>query len=292
MKKYLKKTAIISVTFTFILAAIVISLNVLVSSHAIFRLENKSFIFGHSMPECAFNDSLIPNFQNVSESGESYFYTYIKCKKILEDNPQLKNIFIQFGLNNISKKMDTWTWGDKTMSHRYPRFSPFMTAAEHKLLFFNNPSGYINSLPIFIKYQVPRLIRSDFNYSDILGGHVSIVPKDEISIDSNLLDAEAPKENGISLNNILMLQKIIQLCKNNNKNIYLIRSPILHKDDHSESEILFEKIRTSKFSEIEFLDFSAFPLDESDFKDASHLNKLGADKFSIWFNEHIKSIIK
>ena len=89
-----------------------------------------------------------------------------------------------------------------------------------------------------------------------------------------------------------MLKKIILLCKDKNINYYLIRSPVMVKDKNSESEKLFEKIRADYFSEIEFLDFSGFSSDSSDFKDAGHLNKLGANKFSTWFNEYFISKVK
>jgi len=278
--------------FSLILATTVISLQLIIETNATFKFQGESVILGHSQPECAFNDSLISGFKNVSESGESYFYTYIKCKKILADNPQIKNVFIQFGVNNISKIMDTWTWDNKSISYRYPKFSPFMTPAEHKTLFLNNPKGFFNSLPIFIKYQAKRLLRTDFNYSDILGGHLSLATKERGGTESNLLDKDVPKETGISSINILMLQRIILLCKEKNKNVYLVRCPIMNKNKLFASEVLFEKIRSEYFSEIDFLDFSDFSLDNSNFRDPKHLNKSGANKFSLWFYHFFTSNIK
>jgi len=278
--------------FSLILATTVISLQLIIETNATFKFQGESVILGHSQPECAFNDSLIPGFKNASESGEAYFYTYIKCEKILEKNPQIKNVFIQFGVNNISKIMDTWTWGNKSISYRYPKFSPFMNSTEHKTLYFNNPKGALNSLPIFIKYQAKRLFRTDFNYSDILGGHLSLTAEERVEAESNLLNKDAPKETGISSINILMLQRIILLCKEKNKNVYLLRCPIMNKNKLSASEVLFEKIRGEYFSEIDFFDFSDFSLDNSNFRDPEHLNKLGANKFSLWFNHFFTSKIK
>jgi len=264
----------------------------IIESTATFKIDGESVIVGHSHPECAFNDSLISGFQNISESGESYFYTYIKCKRILADNSQIKNVFIEFGVNNILKEMDAWAWNDKTMNYRFPKFSPFMTSDEHLELLLNNFTGYLNALPINIKYQSDRLFRADFNYTNILGGHLPLPADDETLKDTNLLDNHVPKEYVASSTNILMLKKIILLCKDKNINYYLIRSPVMVKDKNSESEKLFEKIRADYFSEIEFLDFSGFSSDSSDFKDAGHLNTLGANKFSIWFNEYFISKFK
>ena len=75
MKEFLKKITAIFIMFILILATGVISLQVIINSKATFKLDNESIILGHSQPECAFNDSLIPGFNNVSESGEPYFYT-------------------------------------------------------------------------------------------------------------------------------------------------------------------------------------------------------------------------
>ena len=47
-------------------------------------------------------------------------------------------------------------------------------------------------------------------------------------------------------------------------------------------------ILTQRFDQVEFLDFASVPLTNADFKDPGHLNYLGAQKFSEWFQILIK----
>jgi hypothetical protein len=76
-------------------------------SKAQFTLETpvENVIFGHSHPECAYNDSLIGNFKNLAQSRQSYFYSFSKIKNVHKQNPQIKNIFIEFTNNQITQEI-------------------------------------------------------------------------------------------------------------------------------------------------------------------------------------------
>ncbi len=110
--------------------------NSLISKNANFQLlsTTENVLFGHSHSECAFNDSLITNFKNLSNSGESYFYILPKVKNIVSQNPQIKNVFIEFTNNQITTNMNNWIWGEKLMSSRLTLHSPFMNSEDHFVL--------------------------------------------------------------------------------------------------------------------------------------------------------------
>ena len=74
-------------------------------------------------------------------------------------------------------------------------------------------------------------------------------------------------------------------------NIILIRSPFHKKYQGFNNENLFTGVLKSRFSNISFLDFKYFPLNDSEYKDFEHLNFKGAKKFSLFFNELIKDSI-
>lgn len=50
-----------------------------------------------------------------------------------------------------------------------------------------------------------------------------------------------------------------------------------------QNEQTFQEVRLSKYQNIEFLDFSKYYLTNEEFADLSHLNKKGAERFSVWF---------
>ncbi len=92
----------------------------------------------------------------------------------------------------------------------------------------------------------------------------------------------------ISYYNLKYLTKIITLCKNNNIRVILIRSPQHKKYSGYSNEIKYQEIRKQYFPSIEYIDFSKFPLKNSEFGDLEHLNYKGAAKFSNWFNELLR----
>ena len=50
-----------------------------------------------------------------------------------------------------------------------------------------------------------------------------------------------------------------------------------------ENESIYQEIRINRFKNVEFLDFSKFPSNNSEFGDFEHLNYKGAKVFSTWF---------
>ncbi len=100
-------------------------------------------VFGHSHSESSLNDSLINNLKNLSSSAESYFYTYIKVKKILSNNPQIHTVFVEFTNNNIDIKMDEWTWGEEYLMARSPIYFPIMDKNDCEYIYSKNPDIFL-----------------------------------------------------------------------------------------------------------------------------------------------------
>ena len=85
------------------------------------------------------------------------------------------------------------------------------------------------------------------------------------------------------------LQKIIAFCHENNLEITLIRSPQHKRLPVLRNEKEYQRVRDSLFSDLEFLDFNDFDLDDEEFSDLDHLNYKGARKFSSYFNEFMQN---
>ena len=100
-------------------------------------------------------------------------------------------------------------------------------------------------------------------------------------------------EKGISDESSRYLSKIISICKRKGIRLTLISVPMTsqmlsHLEDYSEYERTIKSI--AETNEIEYWDFNIMENarfeDESDFKDKHHLNKNGAEKFSVLLAEH------
>ena len=98
-----------------------------------------------------------------------------------------------------------------------------------------------------------------------------------------------PEYKKTSVYSLYYLEKIIKLCKDNNINVFLIRSPYHHKSPIIQNEYNLQMLKNLKFIDIEFLDFKDFPLKNSEFGDLNHLNYKGAIIFSKWFNAILKN---
>jgi len=292
MKKFLIKSILfISVSVAaVVLAFYLIILNV--QTKGSFRLpEDTKYVFmGHSHTECTFNDTIIDNSVNLSLSGESYFYLFTKIKKVLEENNQIKAVFIEFSNSQITKIMNTWIWDDLHISERLPIYLPFLNREDIVLLYKNNPKGFISASSKAFRVNLFKVIRSDYDLSDEIGEYQRL----EGSKVDSLIQAMNSKETienytiDYSTENINYLRKIIEYLGSRNIDFYLIRSPQHKYYTDLKNESVFLKLKDSLFKNVEFLDFNEFPMADKEFRDFGHLNYLGAKKFSKWFDDLLK----
>ena len=291
MRKFIFKSVFFIGLTSAIIGCGVLFTNIYVTEKAEFNLNQNSkyIILGHSHSECAYNDSLINDFSNLSQSGESYFYTYQKLKMILGQNIHIKAVFIELSNNQIIDQMNEWIWGDKYLSHYYSTYSPFMTLADNKLIAEHNIFGLLNVLPVSFKNNFLNIFTNNLNYSNKIGSYNYLV-RDKtdslLSADDYLKDS-IDYQKGVSIRNIEYLDKIIDYCLKSGKKVYLLRSPLHPKYVGYKNESIFKGIISSKYSKIDFFDFSKFPLLNSEFGDLDHLNYRGAKIYSIWFNKLI-----
>lgn len=295
MNKFIKQTTVFIACCIFMLAALMFVPAYIVNKKSKFVIgeQYKIVLFGHSHPECAFNDTLIPGFKNLSHSAESYFYTYQKVKKVLSQNPQIETVLIEYSNNQIDEKMDDWTWGYKYMSNMFPQYASFMDKADIGVLIKNNPNDLMNCTSVLTRMNLLRIFTFNYNFTNTIGGYLRIKNSLASSIKPALNTAanETTGATGLHLSevNIQYLQKIIEYCHNMHKKVYLVRSPQHKSYEYLKNEKDFIRIKNIKFAAVAFLDFNNFPLKDSEFADPGHLNYKGAAKFSAWFNSMLNS---
>lgn len=286
MRQFVKLTISFLIVLLALIFVLIQSTEYVINKNSNFKLNTntKYLVLGHSHSECAFNDSLIDNFKNLSQSGESYYYTYFKTKKIIEQNPSIETVFIEFTNNQINESMNNWIWEGKYMNYRYPQYSPFMNLTDKMVLVKNNLPGYLNSISISFKKNFSRVVNNDFSYSNSIGGYLYL-ERDKTDSLLNKINYSDEKTIPLSALNLNYLSKIVRYCEEQGKNVFLIRSPQHKKYSGYSNESTYQQIRKSHYPPIEYLDFSKFPLKNSEFGDLEHLNHKGAKIFSIWFDQ-------
>ncbi len=285
MKKFIVKIIGAIVVFAFA----IVSLYLVNRYFANFKIGNdhQILIIGNSHPECAFNDALIPGVANFSESGESYFYTYIKLKKFLDQNPQIDKVLVEFSNEHIRKSMDKWIWGDMYVSYRFPKYASFMDKEAFDVLMKYNSEGVKKNIPMLSRSNANMLFDDKLDYTKRTGGYLSL---DKCKVDSLLADLSVNTnkekwqgEDSLAVESLRYLDKLVEYSEQKGVEVFFIRSPVHEKCISLRNEETFQKVRLSKYKNIEFLDFSKFYLTNEEFADLSHLNKKGAGKFSVWF---------
>ncbi|MEP1487168.1 MAG: hypothetical protein ABJK28_01920 [Algibacter sp.] len=291
MKKFIQNSFYITLIFIIFILFTELITSLIVKRKSNFKISKNSkyVIFGHSHSQFAFNPYYINNISNLSEGGESYFYTYQKVKNVLNQNPQIEIVFVEFSNNQIDEDMDQWIWGDKYIDTNYPIFSPFMNFEDNRILLSNNFIGYIRAIPNSLNNRVSQILKKNYDYSKNLGGYEDLIRNKTDSllansrVNENIMIHNKLQE--VSNYNIKYLSKIVDVCRDYGKKVILIRSPQHDKYIGYQNEQKYQLILNNNFQLIEFLDFSKFPLKNSEFGDLEHLNATGAKIFSKWFQD-------
>lgn len=249
----------------------------------------KHIIIGHSHPECAYNDSLIPQFQNIASSGECYFYNYQKLKKVLAQNPSIESVWIEYTNNTINEEMNDWVYGDKFILENYPKYSAYLNINEKLFLLSHNPKGFCNVFSVSLKTKINNLCNQQFDMSKN-GGYNALHHSKADSLIASTQSLPIIEPNGdekLSEKNLAYLSLMINLCNTTHKKIILIRSPQHSHYQGYNNELVFQHILNTRLKNITFIDFSKFPLQANQYADLEHLNSDGATKFSNWFQQLI-----
>lgn len=246
-------------------------------------------IIGHSHPECAFDDSKLRGAVNLSSSGEAYFYSYLKLKNILAAN-ELQNVFIEFTNNSLAGKMNEWTWGLEKMSAFVPLYYPFMSWRERFYLGDMNPQDFILALSTSTRNNLTRILSGDFALVPRFGSFKPLV-ESKVEDFRNIPPLELRElfdHSGYSALNLAFLDSIVLLCREQEINLYFVRSPQHHALPRDNEDLLLS-IKDIRYPNIPFLDFDRFPLGDSAYADLAHLNAVGAGEFSGWLHQALES---
>ena len=133
----------------------------------------KHVILGNSMPECAFNDQLVSGFKNLAQSGETNFYTLVKTRQILLNNPSVEAVFIGISLSLLDPK--EWYQDNEALLWQYTKYAPFVEGRDVALLTIRNSRGsakaHVISLlrnSMFLAKNAPKSYIKDMRWGGYL----------------------------------------------------------------------------------------------------------------------------
>jgi hypothetical protein len=245
-----------------------------------------AIILGHSQPECGLNDALIAHTQNFSMGGEAYLYTYRKMQKLLDENPQIRTVYVSFANNQVESEMDGWTWESKSMYDFFSRYAYLMEAQDYKLLLRHNATtvleGQAKSFREFLTFMATN--RKNCLRNKNWGGYLYL---ERHKVDS-LLKTDYLQKNrrkySLSEVNIRYLRKMVSYARRRGVVVVLLRMPAHPLLPVLENEPQYQDIRRRYFSDIPYIDFMSFRATSKELGDFMHLNHFGATRFSVFFD--------
>jgi len=294
VKQFLQKLLIFGLTGTLLFATLFLSTDFLINRPENFQIAPtySTLIIGHSHSECSLNDSLIDHTLNLSQSGESFFYSYFKVKKLLEANPGIRRIYIEFTNNCITTEMNEWMYSDKYLNYRYPKYSAMMGLGAKYQLFRHNPKAFMNAQPVSVKTKLKYLFlhRSTFiqdaDWGNYLPVYHTLAAADSLKMVEKigaLPIGELPEDN------LVYLRKLVDLCFEHHIEVSFIRSPQHHAYPLRKNQPIFDSILKKRFFDVRFLDFNDFPILKGEFADLEHLNFAGSTRFSTAMDTLLKA---
>ena len=246
-----------------------------------------TLILGHSHAALGYNTKYIDNTVNIGEQAEPYVYSYFKLKKIVQNNPKIKRVFVEYTNNQINKKdMDRWLWEDKYLQHSFKKYGVLLDGDAITSLYKNNTQGFITAFSKSLFDNIPRLYSLNKNIF-LKGQFGGYIPCEEQLKDNQEMRKRTLKDTKISFENIFYLRKIVEYCHEHKIEIILVRTPMHKTYDLSYNEIKFEMILKTYFKNIKFIDNKNFEISDNGFQDREHLNINGAKIYSQYFNKQI-----
>lgn len=273
MKKYIIRLLKVSALFVALVIVMAICRSQIIRHHSWSLPEDVHILFmGASHINHAIDDSMMKSAINWTRGSERYMYTYIKLQHLLPENPQVDTIFLELAPTDL--------WDD----------------TDYKYHVLNEQSGYVKlywpfysleQWEIFITepVQVASLVANSLGemnalqqkkWWEMMGNYNNVAE----SLDTTTV-VKAPVENSGCghIVNYDYLRRIITLCREYKVKLYFLETPTFHPEYFYDQKYFYKAYR-EHFSDVEFIDYSKWPMDPSERYDAHHLNHKGAVRFT------------
>lgn len=279
MKRFISKFILYCTIIICICTCLIIVYNYIYETPTTSR--NKIFL-GDSTSKASINPKIATQYENFSQGGEAYLFSYFKLKRLIEIQ-KADTVFINLSPSNLinNEYESVGTSGRE-------RYLPLIDSKGHWDLFKANPYIYLKSW-ITISKETIYLFSNQFKIS--FGGYSA----NNSVYKENYYDSK--EETIIPHYQTKYLQKIVDICKSKNVYLVFINLPKYTKDkDYNKyNRKEFLDFYYQNYSEIDYLDFSNLNMsklekirrDEKDyFADMVHNSEKGAKVFSYFLKNH------
>tara|TARA_B100000902_G_scaffold373665_1_gene401860 strand:+ start:845 stop:1753 length:909 start_codon:yes stop_codon:yes gene_type:complete len=251
-----------------------------------FPYKKNILVLGDSVSARGVNDKIFKRSVNFSSPAESYYYSYLKLKKILETKQAIDTILLSFSPHNIFD--NTWFASQSNIQHNFCRYYPLMSSNDFSYLRLHPKSMIYSLRPIALQF-LKNIFRKITRDNVLQLGKFDSTELDEV-VAEELQSLEVmgdtcsrlPKDFNPTNIEITYLNKITQLCRQKELKLILINLPkhmelLRHKRYGMEE---FKKVYNTEFNQLDYFDFSSMLMEDEMYVDLVHLNKKGSSYFS------------
>ena len=273
MSKYIKRIILFSFILIIFLVTVGLVRVVIVRSYS-WELPNKVHVLfmGASHITNAIDDRMMESAINMAGSSERYMFTYIKLKHLFSENKQIDTVFLQLAATDLWSNADVKYHVINEQSNFVKVYWPFFKG-ENWSIYRSEP---IQVLGLVIQSLISPSDLTKAGYWDNLGKFNKVTQV----IDTSQVKPDIEKDTGYGNEvNYKYLRLIIELCKEYNVKLIFLETPTYHPE-YSYDQNYFYNAYKKYFSDVEFDDWSKWPIDMDERADAHHLNEKGAGHFT------------
>ena len=248
-----------------------------------YKMPDRQVIFiGDSRIETSVNDTKSTQTINLAQSAESYLYSYIKLRKMLAINPQVKKVVLSFSDLNLHADMEDWYFRNQPLQFKVSNFLFLMPPGEIGLLLRNNFKTTLAGIVDYpkFKFDVYKNMKAGDKINTLGVGRyepiyttLSKLPKP-----GELESKMAPGKFTYSKHQLIYLDKIVALCRQYGVELIFLSTPLHHT--FQTGSRFSDSLHRSKYGAIQYLDYTSLAFPDSCFGDYEHLNYQGSQRFT------------
>lgn len=278
------------------LFVLIAGVNAIYVSNTAFKLKEQQhvLVLGDSNTKCAFDESEYPSCANLSKAADSYFYSYLRLKKLVAENPGIDTLLLGFAPHNIFDNKR-----HRANEYLYSRVNKYyflMNAEEVGFMWNQNPGGAAYGALAIVKQSLTNLAAVPKDGRALLDAYGAYGPLDRQILDEDverlhrgegLPFFNLPDTMAVSPTAMEYFDRIVSFCDERGIKLYLVNTPkraeLLAYPDYGVD--VFNSYYDANYAHIDYLDFSDLPLAEEQYADLVHVHKSGAQYFSRMFEE-------
>jgi hypothetical protein len=238
--------------------------------------QKQRIVIGNSHPECAFIEGQEWPWINLGKSGECFFYSFPKAKWLIENNPQIKEVWIDLSPNQLMPHMHEWIHDEEHVQRSFLSYSHIHDLAWNYSAFVDFPKPTMSTKMVQVQRFLGAILKPQWEQNRIdlkWGGYNKLVGSKE-AFESEVHGADRLQPDA---ENWRALKEFCEWAHDQKIEIHAVVCPHYSSNKEVETQqkvFQFCQSRNLAISNYHFIDF---PFSEKElFYDASHLNHKGA----------------